>query len=724
MSNKDSIEQRIIACVNNEIGSDFKKLHRSAVLIDNYKTSIEHLKANLINKNHADLTNIESALQSQRNCNESLEFQKEKLTKFEKQLSPKIDKSNEALYVILKDLGNVRRLQQLSHYLKIVLDIQEISQSLSNAVNGRDEAKTVNIYLTLFEDKDCENSVIGRLSNIEAHYLKLFAMETASYWHKILSEKFVREMESILKSMRWGCKEYDSLTFSPSCESISKAKLLAEYLFLIKCPIEEDEPLEVITPSIICQPLNTVTKLLLAPYRQRFQYHFTGVRQTNRLDKPEWYFTQVLNWIKEVHIFVGKTFQQSATKAGILDYNIRLEFIRGLVQMIIEKLTADIEDISRDEHLFAHLLDETLAFEAELRGNFGYPSSFPSVICVITQPAFLLQWISLEERFCAEKMDLILQGDDSWTIIDPYIYDNDLKIPKCADQFIRLLEAIKERYGTLIQPGQQLQFLSLQLELIENFRRRLVQLFSSGEVEIISILNAINYLALVLNEWGENIHYLHLHAALVGPNSNEIHSVFDQPVGELEHWTKKLIESLATKAVNEIKAKSMAYRHDCWASVPDQNCKEPFILSSSAGEMFQVMVTTLHNLERDLSLNLFNLTLRIIAGHVDEFLFDSLVMNNKFTPAGAAQFNFDMTRNLFPLFGQYCRRPDLLFKKVHDSSKLLNAARGTALLLHEALISQTNLEQKMNALKDLGIVNFKYQTCIHVLERRTDLKVL
>ncbi|XP_014094433.1 RINT1-like protein isoform X2 [Bactrocera oleae] len=664
---KDLIEQRIIKFVNKEIGSDFKKLHRNTVLIENYKTSIEHLKQNLNEKNHADLRIFESALRSQHNANKSMELQKEKLIKFEKQLTPKIDRSNEALSVVLKDLGNIRRLQQLSHYMKIVLDIQEISQSLSDAVNGRDDAKTVNIYLTLFEDKDCENSVIGRLSNIESYYLKLFATETASYWHRILTDKFARELESILKCMRWGCKEWNSLMFSPSCENIAKAKLLAEYLFLIKCPIEEDEPLEVITPSIICQPVSTVAKLLLAPYQQRFQFHFMGVRQTNRLDKPEWYFTQILNWSKEAHIFVGRTFQQSTIKAGIVDYNIRLEFIRGLVQMIIEKLTADIEDISRDEHLFAHLLDETLAFEAELRGNFGYPSSFPSVICVITQPAYLLKWISLEERFCAEKMDLILQGDDAWTIIDPFMYDNDLKIPKCVDQFIRLLEAIKERYGTLIQPGQQLQFLSLQLELIENFRRRLVQLFSSGVIEIISILNAINYLSLVLNEWGENIHYLHLHAALVGQNSIEIHSVFEQPVGELEHWIKKLIDSLATKAVNEIKAKSMTYRHDCWASASDQNCKEPFILSSSAGEMFQVMVTTLHNLERDLSLNLFRLTLRIIANNVDEFLFDSLVMNNKFTPAGAAQFNFDMTRNLFPLFGQYCRRPDLLFKNLNFS---------------------------------------------------------
>lgn len=67
-----------------------------------------------------------------------------------------------------------------------------VSQSLSDAVNGRDDAKTVNIYLTLFEDKDCENSVIGRLSNIESYYLKLFATETASYWHRILTDKFAR----------------------------------------------------------------------------------------------------------------------------------------------------------------------------------------------------------------------------------------------------------------------------------------------------------------------------------------------------------------------------------------------------------------------------------------------------------------------------------------------------------------------------------------------------
>ncbi|EDW37717.1 GL21311, partial [Drosophila persimilis] len=234
-------------------------------------------------------------------------------------------------------------------------------------------------------------------------------------------------------------------------------------------------PLQSITPSILCQPISKVVQLLLAPYRQRFTYHFTGTRQTNRLDKPEWYYTQILNWGKDTHFFVGKTFQPAAIRAGKLDYNLRLEFIRGLVQLTIEKLAVDIEQISQDEILFAHLLDETLGFEAELRETFGYPASFPSAIAVITQP---------------------------------------------------------------------------------------------------------------------------------------IHSVCGHGVSELEHWSRQLTQNLATRETHEMKARSMNYRHDCWPNMPEHNSKEPFILSSSGGEMFQVLVTMLHNLERELSANLFNQTLR------------------------------------------------------------------------------------------------------------------
>lgn len=48
----------------------------------------------------------------------------------------------------------------------------------------------------------------------------------------------------------------------------------------------------------------------------------------------------------------------------------------------------------------------------------------------------------------------MLKIGNPWECLDPTNLD-ELKIPKCADHFIRLLDAIKERYCCLPQPGHQ-----------------------------------------------------------------------------------------------------------------------------------------------------------------------------------------------------------------------------------------------------------------------------
>lgn len=75
------------------------------------------------------------------------------------------------------------------------------------------------------------------------------------------------------------------------------------------------------------------------------------------------------------------------------------------------------------------------------------------------------------------------------------------------------------------------------------------------------------------------------------------------------------------------------------------------------------MVSRLHKLETDLSINIFNIALRLVAHQLDDFFINSMIMNTKFSTGGSSQFDFDMNRNLFALFGQYAKRPDLLFKK-------------------------------------------------------------
>lgn len=77
---------------------------------------------------------------------------------------------------------------------------------------------------------------------------------------------------------------------------------------------------------------------------------------------------------------------------------LQLEFIRGLVQLGVEKLCMDIDEIADDDHLFSHLIDETLSFEQELRELLGYPNGFCSAISVLTQAKYLQQWLTIEDQ--------------------------------------------------------------------------------------------------------------------------------------------------------------------------------------------------------------------------------------------------------------------------------------------------------------------------------------
>lgn len=76
----------------------------------------------------------------------------------------------------------------------------------------------------------------------------------------------------------------------------------------------------------------------------------------------------------------------------------QLEFVRGLVQLAVEKLCSDIDEIVEKDDQFSHLIDETLAFEQEVRDTLGYPSSYCSAITVITQAKYLTKWLAIEEQ--------------------------------------------------------------------------------------------------------------------------------------------------------------------------------------------------------------------------------------------------------------------------------------------------------------------------------------
>ena len=62
------------------------------------------------------------------------------------------------------------------------------------------------------------------------------------------------------------------------------------------------------------------------------------------------------------------------------------------------------------------------------------------------------------------------------------------------------------------------------------------------------------------------------------------------------------------------------------------------------------------------------------------------------------------------------------FNRIHDVCLLLNAPKGNALLLHQTLNDALTMDHKLNALKEMGVINLKPNICIDILERRKDIR--
>jgi len=72
--------------------------------------------------------------------------------------------------------------------------------------------------------------------------------------------------------------------------------------------------------------------------------------------------------------------------------------MRALVQLAVEKLHSELSMVQYDDTLFAHLVDEALGFERELRETLLYSHTQPATIFVLTQAHIFVKWINMEKK--------------------------------------------------------------------------------------------------------------------------------------------------------------------------------------------------------------------------------------------------------------------------------------------------------------------------------------
>ncbi|TSK13253.1 RAD50-interacting protein 1 [Bagarius yarrelli] len=704
--------------VEREIGGDVKSLKQVKGLLEKLTAENKVLEEQVVTVSSSVPLRVSAALAAAEESRSKLETLLHRERVLSNMLQQHLQGAQSWADSLGQTLGELDTLERHMKYLQCLNRIEELSDSIQQFL------MTNSVWEAI--------TAIGNMATLDMSlkdsgctHLQAFLRETLHFWHKILKDKLSSDFEEVLTQLHWPIVSPPTQSLSPLAnaqELNSQLELLVSQLISLQKSddlISEKTDLPTRTSLPQTPPLSLPVQIMMQPLSKRFRYHFTGNRQTNSLSKPEWYLTQVLMWMGHNSSFMEEKIQPIFDRAGAR-VNAKVELCRGLLTMVHEKLAQDAPRLLYDDALFCHLVDEVLQFEKELRSTHTYPSHYPGALHILLEENVFQKWLSMERKMALEKVDAMLSADGAWSSQYKDISDVDeLKAPDCAETFMTLLLVITDRYRSLPCPRAQLSFLALQRELVDDFRIRLTQVMKEESRQPLgarycAILNAANYISTVLSDWSDNVFFLQLQQVAVS-DGDEVFgpfgatesgrlaslegSLFEGLLALLERLRGDMLGRLLDAVMRDVKEKAEPYRRDRWISLPSQCDQATMSLSSSACPMLLCLRDHLLQLQQLLCLPLFQMFWQGLAERLDLFLYQDVILYNHFNEGGAAQLQFDMTRNLFPLFGHYCKRPENFFKHVKEACIILNLKVGPALLLCDVLKQEEEPREEEASLR-------------------------
>ncbi|XP_053718751.1 RAD50-interacting protein 1 [Synchiropus splendidus] len=723
----EELNDEVVDFLVTEVGQDLKSLKMVGDLLEKLREENSLLEKQVVTESSQSPPKVSAALSAAEDARCSVEdlLEREKvtsdtLTKHLHDVQPWMDNLNQSI-------DQVETIERHIKYLRCLQHIEELSAAVQQCLMTSSVWEAIRAV-------DSMAALDAGLEQSKCSHLRDFLRETLNFWHKIIKDRLTGDLEKVLTQLQWAVISPPAQPLTPVAngqETSSQLELLVTQLLALQTSDDlisqktsdsrqSPPPTQRTSSSSQTPPICLPIRIMLVPLSRRFRYHFYGNRQTNSISKPEWYLTQVLKWIGTSSTFLLERIQPILDRAGA-KINARVELCRGLLSLVQEKVASDASKLLYDDTLFCHLVEEVLQFEKELRSNHAYPQSQPGLLHLLLEEAVLQKWLTVEKKMAVEKVDAMLAAEGAWNCQYKDMRDMDeLKAPDCAETFMTLLQVITDRYRPLPCPAAQLKFLELQRELVDDFRIRLTQVMKEESRSPLgprycAILNAVNYISTILTDWGDNVFFLQLQQAAVSLGDEAVlrdlgvmelgrlasleGSLFEGLLALLDRLRGDMMGRLLDGIMRQITEKAKPYCQDRWFSLPSQQELSTISLSSSACPMLLSIRDSLSNLHQTLSLSLFQMAWQGLAERLDSFLYQEVILSNHFSEGGAAQIQFDMTRNLFSLFGHYCKRPENFFKHVKEACIILCLNVGSAILLRN-LIKEAQGDSRDGTVRD------------------------
>ncbi|RWS05876.1 RAD50-interacting protein 1-like protein [Dinothrombium tinctorium] len=365
-----------------------------------------------------------------------------------------IDKQMQTLLPILREIEpqmkRIDELQKVVRLLRIFQRVKNVNDKLSDNFSKK-LTKSSEIQANILNSVDLVHSMnqmctdfIRFSSNDNA--FKCYLKSVCDHWTETTKKHVEPLFDSVLKQIGWPLStNYSMMPSQFPADALQSFKSYFKALLKLQSPSEfKDDSIEKVVR--ITLPM----QLMITHFQKRFIFHFMTNSRTNQLDKPEWYLTQVLTWIKDHEEFVVRHVDPILSNFAV-DHNVnftsaKLQITCGLIKLIETKLETDLKNLLYDDKLFSHTFDETLLFIREIEPIFNYNKSLLNANCQLLntfgQEQYFAKLIKLEKKKSMEFVENILNSNSAWSPIINLDDEDELKVPECADNFVLMLQSV------------------------------------------------------------------------------------------------------------------------------------------------------------------------------------------------------------------------------------------------------------------------------------------
>ncbi|CAF1213580.1 unnamed protein product [Rotaria sordida] len=706
---------------------------------------------------------------------EQLRIQERKLAIEIKSHENKAELNAQDFRTTVKRLNNTARIIDYLHCLETLLNY---SSALKTSLSTESLDESLSIYTKLAH-------LTELVHDTSTEYLRSYSVNLTLYWYEQLKTVIDSRMEKILNTIEFPYVHKVPASHLNELFDKNRDKLKQELNYLLKLRLPnhiKHNDVQSRLRFIGWKPIPLLIQILLKGFIIRFNFHFYGKQKTNDRRKPEWYLNQIISWILDHDYFLIEQLQPLINEfSDVPPINVKVEFIRGLIELIIVKLDSQITSILIDTSLFTHYIEEILIFSQRLFvKDIDYPHNLPNCMNLLCDEIVFEKWFQVEQDVSRTKLNNIFQSPTAHQSVYERMLErtpDEIKISECAETFLTLLHAMEDRYRHVPYPSCSLRLFSLQIDLFDDFLHDLKISLNIEQQDIdplskhfCSILNSIVYIADVIQQWKNRSHYQRLQYFYdeykifiknYGTDNNDeenfnrididstlaqqfdliqlnketnftVASIFDYLLEQYRDDEEKMCNIIVNYIVSLLKAKSRRYINEKWSTMPSPKDYFNMSISLSAIDMLVELQTTFSNLSINLLKNISNEIRARIIMEFDGYLFSWLVNDHTFNEGGASQFLFDINQGWTRIANDHV---SLLFNKCRESALLLTMPIGSALLLVDALqqeLSMTSLSNVSSkesiissplpsALHEMGIHHLSEFEADQILQRRLDL---